>query len=78
MFQINFVNYNDCAGKRTKNDGRSIQTVLMEQKLEEKMHHILSNCIQHHQVILRWGWTRGCSLSDVKKVVAVALQHIVR
>jgi hypothetical protein len=36
-----------------------MQSVLMEQKLDEKMQHILNNCIQHHQVILRSDWTKS-------------------
>jgi hypothetical protein len=53
-FQINFVNCNNSiTGKGSKNDGRAMQSVLMEQKLDEKMQHILNNCIQHHQAILR-------------------------
>jgi hypothetical protein len=52
-FQINFVIYNNLAGKIIANDRREMQAELIKQKLEEKMQHILSNCIKHHQAILR-------------------------
>lgn len=45
---MNNTNYS----KRSENDTVSIQAVLMEQKLEEKMQCFLSNCIQYHQAIL--------------------------
>ena len=52
-FKINSVNCNNSAGEGSKNDRRAIQAELMEQDEEEKMQNILSECIQHHQAILR-------------------------
>jgi hypothetical protein len=52
-FKINIANCTNSAGKGSKNDTMGVQAILMEQKLEEKMQYILSNCIQYHQAILR-------------------------
>lgn len=65
-FQINFVIYDNFAGKGTENDREGMQAKLIKQKLEEKMQNILNNCIEYHQAILRWGRSQNCSLSDVK------------
>lgn len=64
--QIKFVLCDNFAGEGTENDRGGMQAELIKQKLEEKMQHILNNCIEQHQAILRWGRWQIYNLSDVK------------
>ncbi|PNF41273.1 hypothetical protein B7P43_G01467 [Cryptotermes secundus] len=43
---------NHIEGEGTENDRGGMQAEMIKQKLEEKMQHILNNCIEHHQAIL--------------------------